>query len=71
MPAAGRAVKTAVVSGAAAGLGLLADAVFADPRRGHPVAAFGRAAGAAERLLWRDDRGRGAAFTALCVGSAA
>jgi adenosylcobinamide-phosphate synthase len=71
MPASGRAVNGTFAAGAAAGLGLVADAVFGDPRRGHPVAAFGRAAGAAERLLWRDDRGRGAVFTALCVGSAA
>ncbi|MEU3505301.1 hypothetical protein ABZ726_32870, partial [Streptomyces hundungensis] len=43
--------------GAAAGL--VADLLLGDPRRGHPVAAFGRAAGAVERLLWRDHRGRG------------
>ncbi|MBA3745749.1 MAG: cobalamin biosynthesis protein, partial [Sporichthya sp.] len=30
-------------------LGVLADAVLADPRRGHPVAGFGRFAGAVER----------------------
>jgi adenosylcobinamide-phosphate synthase len=51
-------------------LGHLADRAFGDPRRGHPVAAFGRAAGAAERRLWRDDRGSGAVFTALCAGGA-
>ncbi|WP_329458471.1 cobalamin biosynthesis protein [Streptomyces sp. NBC_01497] len=71
MPARGRAVKDTFAFGAAAGLGLIADAVLGDPRRGHPVAAFGRCAGAAERLLWHDDRGRGALFTAVCVGSAA
>ncbi|MFD5751635.1 cobalamin biosynthesis protein [Streptomyces sp. NPDC127033] len=52
-------------------LGLLADRLFDDPRRGHPVAAFGRAAGAVERALWRDHRGRGALHTALCAGAAA
>ncbi|MFI2422505.1 cobalamin biosynthesis protein [Streptomyces sp. NPDC018955] len=52
--------------GAAAGL--LGDLLFGDPRRGHPVAAFGRAAAAVERVLWRDDRGRGAVHTAVCVG---
>ncbi|MFE2282070.1 cobalamin biosynthesis protein [Streptomyces sp. NPDC059454] len=52
--------------GAAAGL--LGDLLLGDPRRGHPVAAFGRAAAAAERVLWRDDRGRGAVHTAVCVG---
>ena len=44
-----------------AALGFLADLIAADPRRGHPVAAFGRAAGAVERRLWRDHRGYGAA----------
>ncbi|MEV5936072.1 cobalamin biosynthesis protein [Streptomyces sp. NPDC052079] len=52
--------------GAAAGL--LGDLLLGDPRRGHPVAAFGRAAAAVERVLWRDDRGRGAVHTTVCVG---
>ncbi|MGC0315663.1 cobalamin biosynthesis protein [Kitasatospora acidiphila] len=51
--------------------GYAADAVFADPRRGHPVAAFGRAATALERALWRDHRGAGALHTALAVGAVA
>ncbi|WP_329389262.1 cobalamin biosynthesis protein [Streptomyces sp. NBC_01716] len=55
--------------GAAAGL--LADRLFGDPRRGHPVAAFGRAAGAVERLLWRDHRGWGALHTVVCAGGTA
>src|SRR5690606_16963559 len=54
--------------GAAAGL--LGDLLLGDPRRGHPVAGFGRAAAAVERVLWRDDRGRGAVHTTVCVGSA-
>src|SRR4051812_49908195 len=54
--------------GAAAGL--LADLVLGDPRRGHPVAAFGRAAGAVEHLLWRDHRGYGVLHTAVCAGGA-
>jgi adenosylcobinamide-phosphate synthase len=49
-------------------LAMAADTVFADPRRGHPVAAFGRLAGALERYLYRDRRGSGVAFTAVCVG---
>jgi len=53
-----------------AALGWLADLTFADPRRGHPVAAFGRAAGALERVMWRNNRGRGALYTALCAGAA-
>ncbi|MFF8019582.1 cobalamin biosynthesis protein [Streptomyces sp. NPDC007896] len=55
--------------GAAAGL--LGDLLLGDPRRGHPVAAFGRSAGAVERVLWRDHRGWGALQTAVCVGGAA
>ncbi|SDG29842.1 adenosylcobinamide-phosphate synthase [Sinosporangium album] len=56
-------------------LGLLAgvalDAVFADPRRGHPVALFGRAAAALERRLYGDAKAYGVAHTALCVGAVA
>ncbi|MEV6212175.1 cobalamin biosynthesis protein [Kitasatospora sp. NPDC051914] len=51
--------------------GYLADTALADPRRGHPVALFGTAAGRLERRLWRDHRGTGAAFTALSVGTVA
>ncbi|MFG2311619.1 cobalamin biosynthesis protein [Streptomyces sp. NPDC048566] len=54
--------------GAAAGL--LGDLLLGDPRRGHPVAAFGRAAGAVERSLWHDHRGWGALHTAVCGGGA-
>ncbi|MEU6572771.1 cobalamin biosynthesis protein [Streptomyces sp. NPDC046805] len=54
--------------GAAAGL--LGDLLLGDPRHGHPVAAFGRAAGAVERKLWRDHRGWGALHTAVCAGGA-
>ncbi|MEW2118226.1 cobalamin biosynthesis protein [Streptomyces sp. NPDC005474] len=50
--------------------GLLGDLILGDPRRGHPVAAFGRAAGAVEQLLWRDHRGWGALHTAVCAGGA-
>lgn len=54
--------------GAAAGL--LGDLLLGDPRRGHPVAAFGRAAAAVERTLWRDHRGWGALHTVVCAGGA-
>jgi adenosylcobinamide-phosphate synthase len=56
----------------AAGLlaGAAADAVFADPRRGHPVALFGRAASAIEGRLYADSRPRGVLFTTVCVGGA-
>ncbi|HEV7625522.1 MAG TPA: cobalamin biosynthesis protein [Streptomyces sp.] len=51
-------------------LGYLGDLMLGDPRRGHPVAVFGRAAAAAERAMWRDHRGAGAAHTVLCVAGA-
>ncbi|WP_128436625.1 cobalamin biosynthesis protein [Streptomyces cyaneus] len=54
--------------GAAAGL--LGDLLLGDPRRGHPVAAFGRAATSVERFLWRDHRAWGALHTAVCAGGA-
>lgn len=49
-------------------LGVLADAAFGDPRRGHPVAVFGAAAGRLERAWWADSRPRGAAYCAVLVG---
>ncbi|MEU0468319.1 cobalamin biosynthesis protein [Amycolatopsis sp. NPDC006131] len=51
--------------------GYALDAAFGDPRRGHPVALFGRAAKALERRVWADSRARGAAYAATCVGAAA
>ncbi|MYX36206.1 MULTISPECIES: cobalamin biosynthesis protein [unclassified Streptomyces] len=67
-PGTGVAAPCAFATGAA--LGWLADLALADPRRGHPVAVFGRAAARLERALWRDHRGRGALHTALCAGGA-
>lgn len=49
-------------------LGLLVDAVVGDPRRGHPVAAFGRLSAAAERAAYRDSRAAGAAYAGVLVG---
>jgi adenosylcobinamide-phosphate synthase len=46
--------------------GVAADAVAGDPRRCHPVALFGSAAAAAERLMYADRRTRGAVFAACC-----
>lgn len=51
--------------------GLIGDLLLGDPRRGHPVAAFGRAAAGVEHRLWRDHRGRGALHTLVCAGGAA
>ncbi|GGP68081.1 cobalamin biosynthesis protein [Streptomyces abikoensis] len=53
-----------------AALGFACDLLLGDPRRGHPVAAFGRAAQAVERRLWRDHRGYGTLHTLLCAGGA-
>jgi adenosylcobinamide-phosphate synthase len=57
----------------AAGLacGVALDALLGDPRRGHPVAVFGRAAQALETRLYADDRRRGTGYTAACVLAAA
>jgi adenosylcobinamide-phosphate synthase len=51
-------------------VGVVADAVLADPRRAHPVAAFGAAAAAVERRVWADRRARGAGYAAAVVGAA-
>ncbi|MGV9304365.1 cobalamin biosynthesis protein [Nonomuraea sp. NPDC003727] len=52
-------------------LGVLVDAAVGDPRRGHPVALFGRAAAALEKRLYGDARPNGVAHVAICVGSTA
>lgn len=52
-------------------LGVAADAALGDPRRGHPVAAFGSLAQAAERRLHRDRRAAGVLHTGLLVGGTA
>ncbi len=55
----------------ATALGLLAgvalDQIAGDPRRGHPVAVFGAAAGRLEARMWRDDRAAGAGYAALLI----
>jgi adenosylcobinamide-phosphate synthase len=65
--------STPVPAGAARALGLLlgvaADAVLGDPRRGHPVAGFGALAARLERRVWAPSRPRGAAYVAVAVGS--
>ncbi|MGY1748333.1 cobalamin biosynthesis protein [Modestobacter sp. SYSU DS0511] len=62
------ALRRATAAGLA--LGAAADLLLADPRRFHPVAGFGRAAGALERRVWRDGRATGITYTAACVGTA-
>ena len=49
--------------------GYLADLVLADPRAGHPVAGFGAAATAVERVTYRDNRIGGAGHVAVLVGA--
>ncbi|MGW0162933.1 cobalamin biosynthesis protein [Mycobacterium sp. NPDC003323] len=57
-------------SARAAGLavGYLADLIFTDPQRGHPVALFGTAAAAFERRSYADDRTAGVVHTAALLG---
>jgi len=57
------------ISGLALGYG--ADLAFGDPRRGHPVAGFGRMALALERAVYAPRRGRGVVFTGALVAGAA
>lgn len=52
-------------------LGVAADTVVGDPRRAHPVAAFGCVASAAERVLYADHRLAGAVHAGLLVGGTA
>jgi adenosylcobinamide-phosphate synthase len=54
------------VAGIAAGY--LADLLFGDPRRGHPVALFGGGAAALERLTYADSRRTGAMHVATLLG---
>jgi adenosylcobinamide-phosphate synthase len=57
------------VHGRAAGiaLGVVVDAILGDPARGHPVAIFGRWAGALERRWYAPTRARGVAYTVGAV----
>ena len=49
-------------------LGAVADAIFADPARWHPVAGFGSCAAALERRWYADRRSAGVAYAAVLVG---
>lgn len=48
-------------------LGVLADEMLGDPRRGHPVAGFGAAAAKLERKIYRDSWNAGGQYTLACV----
>lgn len=60
---------TAMANAAGLVAGYALDSLLGDPRHWHPVAGFGRAAGALERRIYRPERSAGAAFTALAVGA--
>ncbi|GAB3128064.1 cobalamin biosynthesis protein [Tsukamurella serpentis] len=51
-------------------LGVLADEVFGDPRRYHPVAGFGTIAMRLEQRMYAPSKLRGAIYTAILVGGA-
>jgi adenosylcobinamide-phosphate synthase len=51
-------------------LGYAADGLFGDPRRAHPVAAFGRAATVVENRIYRDHKVPGVLHSALLSGGA-
>lgn len=59
------------MSGLALAGGWAADLLLGDPRRGHPVAGFGRVALALERAAYAPSRARGALFAGALVGGAA
>ena len=61
-----RGATTADALGLLAGFAL--DAAVGDPKRFHPVAGFGQAAGALERRLHAPNRRAGAAFATIAVG---
>ena len=53
------------------GLGYVADLLFADPARLHPVAGFGQLAGSVEQRTYADRRSAGVTHVALLVGAVA
>ncbi|NLG46933.1 MAG: cobalamin biosynthesis protein [Gordonia sp.] len=61
-------MKRAEALGMAAGV--VADRVFADPQRGHPVAVFGSAVARTEKRVYADSRAAGAVFATGWIGAA-
>jgi adenosylcobinamide-phosphate synthase len=59
-----------VTTAAGLALGTAADLLLADPRRGHPVAGFGRSAAALESRVWRNSRAVGSGYTLALVTAA-
>jgi adenosylcobinamide-phosphate synthase len=60
-------MRTGVIGGTALLAGFGADALLGDPRRWHPVAGFGQAALALERVAYTPTRVRGTAVAAILV----
>ncbi|NJC66758.1 cobalamin biosynthesis protein [Planosporangium flavigriseum] len=58
----------AVATGAGLLAGALLDAALGDPRRWHPVAGYGRAAGALERQMYAPTTAAGARYVAVAAG---
>lgn len=52
-----------------AAIGYLADLLLGDPQRGHPVAAFGQAATALERVTYRDTRVAGTVHVGILIAT--
>lgn len=63
--------STCLARAAGIAAGCAADRVFADPRRGHPVALFGAGAACLERLTYADARLAGATHAAVLLGALA
>jgi adenosylcobinamide-phosphate synthase len=63
---AARVRAAANAAGMVAGFAL--DRVIGDPRRGHPVAGYGRIAGALERKMYAPQRDAGARFAGIAIG---
>jgi len=63
-------LPTAVATAAGLALGYLADCALGDPRRAHPVAAFGRLSAAVERRGYADTRMAGVRHVGALVGGA-
>jgi adenosylcobinamide-phosphate synthase len=66
-----RALAGGAPTAAGLALGGVADLLWADPRRAHPVAGFGAAAAALERRVWRDSRPVGAGYALGLVAATA
>jgi adenosylcobinamide-phosphate synthase len=69
VPARSRCTRRARATAAGLLAGVAIDQVVGDPRRGHPVAVFGTAAGRLEAAMWRDGPAAGAGYAALLIAA--